>query len=58
MGISPTVGNPLTWPPTLVTLATLSMMETLPGLVGMVECGVGHLLCVSVSYEIYRLFFC
>ncbi len=24
-------------------------METLQGLVGMVECGVGHLLCVSVS---------
>ena len=36
------------WPPTSVTLATLSLEEAAPGLVGM-ECGVGRLQCVSVS---------
>ncbi len=36
------------WPPTAATLATLSM-ETLPGLVGVMEHGVGHLQGVSVS---------
>ncbi len=36
------------WPPTPVTLATLSM-EAPPGLVGVMECGMGqlHLVCVS-----------
>ncbi len=36
------------WPPTPVTLATLSM-EAAPGLVGVMECGVGQLLLVKVS---------
>ena len=36
------------WPPTPVTLATLSM-EAAPGLVGVMECGVGLLQLVSVS---------
>ncbi len=35
------------WPPTLVTLATLSM-KTPPGLVGVMECGVGHYQLVKV----------
>ncbi len=35
------------WPPTPVTLASLSM-ESPPGLVGVMECGVGHLLIVCV----------
>ena len=46
--------NPLTidqwplWLPTPVTLATLSM-EAAPGLVGVMECGVGHFQYVNVS---------
>ncbi len=36
------------WPPTPVTLATFSM-EVPPGLVGVMECGVGQLQLVSVS---------
>ena len=36
------------WPPTPVTLATLSM-EATPGLVGVMECGVGHLQSVKVG---------
>ncbi len=40
--------DPLTWPPTPVTLATLSM-EAASGSVGVMGCGVGHLQCVSVS---------
>ncbi len=36
------------WPPTPVTLASLSM-ETPPGLVRVMECGVGQLQLVSVS---------
>ena len=36
------------WPPTPVTLATLSL-EVVPGLVGVMECGVGQLLIVIVS---------
>ncbi len=35
------------WPPTPVTLATLSV-ETPPGLVGVQECGVGQLQLVKV----------
>ncbi len=45
------------WPPTPVTLATLSV-ETPPGLVGVVECGVGHLQFVSVSGMDFVLFVC
>ena len=37
------------WPPTPVTLATLSMEAAPPGLVGVMECGVGQLQRVSVS---------
>ncbi len=54
MGRSPTVMDLLTadqwilWPPTPVALATLSM-EAIPGLVGVMECGVGQLQLVSVS---------
>ncbi len=36
------------WPPTPVTLTTLSM-EAPPGLVGVMECGVGQLQFVIVS---------
>ncbi len=37
------------WPPTPVTLATLSMEAAPPGLVGVMECGVGQLQCVCIS---------
>ncbi len=43
------------WPPTPVTLATLSM-EAAPGLVGVMECGVGQLQLVSVSGMDFVLF--
>ena len=57
MGWSPIVVDPLTWPPTPVTRATLVLsMERLPGLVRMMECGVGQIQFVSVS-EIYLRFF-
>ncbi len=36
------------WPPTPVTLATLSL-ETSPGLVGVIDCGLGYLQLVKVS---------
>ncbi len=36
------------WPPTPVTLATLSL-EAVPGLVRVMECGVGHLQSVKVG---------
>ncbi len=36
------------WPPTPVTLATLSV-EVPPGLVGVMECGVGQIHLVKVS---------
>ncbi len=36
------------WPPTPVTLATLSM-EAAPGLVGAMECGVDRIRLVKVS---------
>ncbi len=55
MGTSTMVVDPLTtdlkalWPPTPVTLATLSMEAPPPGLVGVMECGVGQLQCVRVS---------
>ncbi len=35
--------------PSLVTLATLSVEASSTGLVGVMECGVGQLQCVSVS---------
>ena len=38
------------WPPTPVPLATLSVESAAPpGLVGVMDCGVGHLQLVSVS---------
>ncbi len=44
------------WPPTPVTLASLSM-KSVQGLVGVMECGVGLLLIVSVSkWTLYCLF--
>ncbi len=46
------------WPPTPVTLATLSMEAVPPGLVGVMECGVGLLLGVSVSGMDFVLFIC
>ncbi len=55
--------NPLTidhwplWPLTLVTLTTLSM-ETLPELVVVMESGVGHLQCASVSEMECGLLYC
>ncbi len=45
------------WPPSHVALATLSM-ETPPGLVGVMECGVGSLQLVSVSGMNFVLFVC
>ena len=45
------------WPPTPVTLATLSM-EAAPGLVGVMECGEGQLQFVSVSGMDFVLFVC
>ncbi len=45
------------WPLTPVSLATLSM-EAPPGLVGVVECGVGLLQCVGVSGMDFVLFVC
>ncbi len=45
------------WPPTPVTLATISM-ESPPGLVGVMECGVGQLQFVSVSGMNFVLFVC
>ncbi len=36
------------WPPIPVPPAALSM-EVAPGLVGVMECGVGQIQCVSVS---------
>ncbi len=45
------------WPPTPVSLDTLSL-ETAPGLVGVMEGGVGHLQCVSVSGMDFVLFVC
>ena len=45
------------WPPTPVTLATLSM-EVPPGLVGVMECGVGQLQLVSVNRMDFVLFVC
>ncbi len=46
------------WPPTPVTLASLSMESAAaPGLVGVMECGVGLLQFVSVSkWTLYCLF--
>ncbi len=41
------------WPPTPVSLASLSM-EAAPGLVGGMECGVGHLQHVKVSIKWYN----
>ena len=46
------------WPPTSVTLATLSMEAAPPGLVGVMECGVGQLQFVSVSGMNFVLFVC
>ena len=46
------------WPPTPVTLATLLSMEVPPGLVGVMECGVGQLQLVSVSGMDSVLFVC
>ena len=43
------------WPPTPVILTTLSM-EAAPGIVSVMECGVGHLQCVSVSKMDFELF--
>ncbi len=45
------------WPPTPVTLATLSLEVPPLGLVGVMECGVGQQLqCVSViGIEFYSL---
>ena len=63
MGSSTMVVDPLTadqcplWPPTPVTLATLSM-EAAPGLVGVMECGVGLLQLVCVSGMDFVLFVC
>ena len=45
------------WLPTPVTLATLSM-EAAPGLVEVMECGVGHLQYASVSEMECGLFYC
>ena len=45
------------WPPTPVTLASLSMEAIPPGLVGVIECGVGQLQCVSVSGMDFVLLF-
>ena len=45
------------WPPTPVTLATLSM-EAAPGLVGVMECGVGQLKLVKVSEMDFVLLVC
>ncbi len=44
-------------PVTPVTLATL-LMEATPGLVGVMECGVGQLQLVSVSGMNFVLFVC
>ena len=44
--------------PSLVTMATLSLEAALPGLVGVMECGVGLLLGVSVSGMDFVLFVC
>ena len=41
------------WPPTPVTLDTLSM-ETLPGLVGVMEFGVDQVQFVSVSTSLWN----
>ena len=46
------------WPPTPVTLASLSLEASL-GLVGVIECGVlGQLQCVNVSGMDFVLFVC
>ena len=54
MEVSLTIWRPLItdqwtlWPPTPVILATLSL-EAVPVLVGVMECGVGHLQSVKVG---------
>ncbi len=65
MGTLTMVVDPLTadqwalWPPTPVTLASLSLETSPPGLaVRVMECGVGQLQLVKVSGMDFVLFVC